>query len=339
MIQITRNNYLKFSKTTQYICEESFERGWTVEQVDESSITLKLTNTEGKSILIIGATPPSSNYLAHYIVKDKYLTYKYLDGVFPMPETVWTKGFEAASKAADIMWAKGYQLVVKPADGAHGGGVSVNVTNTHELEKAWKVAKSKSPKTIIQQQLSGLVDTRITVIDGAMVGALVRYPATVVGDGKSSLIELILAENQNDKRGVNYSKELNIIDVEGAKRFLGGDVSRVPLSSEVVQVVGTANVGTGGSTKDITDDLPEWLISMCLDVAAKLGMKVAALDVMMSSEPIVSDEETELKVFLLEVNRSPALSLHEHPNIGKPRRVVKSFVDHLEDCYEQSIIR
>jgi cyanophycin synthetase len=327
---IDKTNYQSFTMSTRMMCEDLFERGWKIERIHSSSIALELTRLDGKKLLVIGSTPPSTSYMAHYVVKFKQLASEILKDILPPPVTKVFSDYANALEFAQSVWFDEKKIVVKPSDGAHGEGVTVGILTETELLSAWKSAKAVGKLVIVQEHTDNKFDTRVSVIGGKVVGALIRYPASVVGNGKQTLRELILDENKNPLRGENYSKSLNVINVDAAKRYLGVRLDEIPTHGERVQVVGAANLGTGGTTKDVTDQIPDWLEEKVLLMSQRLEIGVAAFDIMLKYEPEQNDSYEHLDPILLEVNRSPALFMHELPTEGKSRPAIKAFVDYLE---------
>src|SRR5690606_7283181 len=81
-------------------------------------------------------------------------------------------------------------LVVKPARGEQGRGITVGVETERELTTAIERARSHCPDVLLETLVPGR-DLRILVIDGEVVAAAERRPATIQGNGEASIRELV----------------------------------------------------------------------------------------------------------------------------------------------------
>lgn len=220
------------------------------------------------------------------------------------------------------------QIVVKPSDGAHGNGVSINVSTTKLLEEALRRARvySQTGGLILQQQVQGN-DYRILVIDGVAIAVSQRTAASVMGDGVHTNRELITIENEtNSKRGSNYEKPLNYIDVDAACIFLGEAMQLIPGQGEDSTVVGTANIGTGGKATDRTGQIPAAMIAEAERIVREIGAFTCGVDFMY--------DDTNDEWYLIELNSSPSFGLHHSPSEGEPVDVTHFFVDKLLARYD-----
>nr|WP_284200180.1 hypothetical protein [Alicyclobacillus sacchari] len=107
----------------------------------------------------------------------------------------------------------GAPVVVKPLDGRQGQGVSLNLTTEDEVRKAFAIASAFSRSVVIEEYIPG-ANVRLLVVDGRCVAASVRQPATVEGDGKATIRELIERVNQDPRRGVGHEKPLTRIEID-----------------------------------------------------------------------------------------------------------------------------
>lgn len=217
------------------------------------------------------------------------------------------------------------KIVIKPSDGSHGDGVTTNITNQAQLEVALKNAMSvsRSKNILLQQQITGH-DIRVLMIDGKLAAAAIRTPANITGDGKSSIAELIDIENSSELRGTGYRTSLNVISTQVANDFFDDEIHTIfPEHGENVQVAGTANIGTGGTATDITDELPDAIIQQSVRLLDELSLQCGGVDF------IAADIQDASSYYFIEVNASPSFGLHMKPTIGKSRPVHKLFVDML----------
>ncbi len=213
-------------------------------------------------------------------------------------------------------------LVVKPLDGAHGEGITVGVENEAELQRAVTRANQVSSKVLIQQRVSG-DDYRVLFIGGEYAAAIRRSPAQVVGDGVSNVRTLIEKENTNPLRGSNYEKSLEYISLDNAEYFLGAKLDEyIPAQDEKCQVVGVANLSSGGSAQDVTKIIPKSMIEHAGRLVRELRMGICGVDFMWSG----NDEDEPL---VIEINATPGIDMHDDPMFGESQHTIPRFVDYL----------
>jgi len=248
------------------------------------------------------------------------------DAGIPVPKGTVVR--KAASAIEDANWL-GYPVVVKPHDGHHGKGVTTNISNDAELEAAFTRAKAISDRVIIEQYLTGS-DYRLLVINGEFVAAAKRMPAEIVGDGNHAIAQLIDIENQNPDRGFGHENVMTRLQVSSVTQHLlkkaGYAMETVLADGEVFALELTANLSTGGSAEDVTDQVHTANRFMAERIAKIIGLDIAGIDVMADtlSKPIA-----KIGGAVIEVNAAPGLRMHLAPAKGKARNVAKPIVDML----------
>lgn len=212
-------------------------------------------------------------------------------------------------------------VVVKPLDASHGQGITLGITDLESYRAAAERALQYSDLFFLQQQITG-EDYRLFMIDYELGAATRRDHAYVIGDGASSLAQLIDAENQSQHRSPEYGTLLHTIDVEAAQFYLKDAYEhKIPAKEERVQVVGVANIGAGGVAVDVTATVPDAMVQDAKRLLEYINMPTAGVDFM-------TDAKTG-QYYFIEVNASPNFSMHMMPNIGLPQPVAQQFVDWL----------
>ena len=223
----------------------------------------------------------------------------------------------------------GFPLVVKPIDGNHGRGITVNITNYEDALIAFHMAKKVSNKIIIENFIQG-EDYRLLVINNVLVAAAKRTPAHVIGDGESTITQLVDEVNKDPRRGYGHENVLTQITInELTKTILaaiGYTQDSIPLEGEVVVLKDTANLSTGGTAEDVTDIVHPSNVSMAERISKIIDLDICGIDIMTTdiSQPL---EETNGAV--LEVNAGPGFRMHLAPTKGLPRNVASPVVDKL----------
>ncbi|MFY9309456.1 MAG: cyanophycin synthetase [Bacteroidia bacterium] len=230
---------------------------------------------------------------------------------------------------ADAVKSIGFPLVFKPLDGNHGKGASINVKTMEEAEAAYDHAKKYSRRIIIEKFITGF-DFRILVINHKFIAAALREPAHVIGDGVSTIQQLIDTENKDPRRGYGHENVLTEISIDKethdqlTKRNF--TLETVLPEGERCYLKGTANLSTGGTSTDVTDLVHPHNIFICERISRVIGLDICGIDIMATnlSEPL---ENTGGVV--LEVNAAPGFRMHLAPAKGLPRNVAAPVIDML----------
>ncbi|TLS17106.1 MAG: cyanophycin synthetase [Betaproteobacteria bacterium] len=261
--------------------------------------------------------------IAESISRDKDLTKSLLASCgVPVPEGVTVKSPEDAWEAAEDI---GLPVVVKPSDGNHGRGVFTNLTTREEIETAFSVAQDEGSEVIVERFIPGN-EHRLLVVGGRMVAASRGETAQVVGDGKSTVLELIeLQLNSDPRRGNSEDHPLNRVRLDSAARLevrrQGFEPDGVPPEGKVVVIQRNGNVSID-CTAEVHPDTAETVA-----LAARIvGLDIAGVDLVVED---VSKPLADQGGAIVEVNAGPGLLMHIKPAAGEPQPVGKAIVEHL----------
>jgi cyanophycin synthetase len=222
-----------------------------------------------------------------------------------------------------------FPLVFKPLDGNHGKGASINVKTEEEAFEAFHHAKKYSRKIIVEKFITGF-DFRVLVINHRFIAAALREPAHVIGDGKSTIQELIEHENKDPRRGYGHENVLTEISIDRETREqlakFNYTLESVLKAGETCYLKGTANLSTGGTSTDVTDIMHPNNIFICERISRVIDLDICGIDIMAKnlSEPL----EVSGGV-VLEVNAAPGFRMHLAPAKGLPRNVAAPVLDML----------
>ena len=223
----------------------------------------------------------------------------------------------------------GYPCVVKPINGNHGRGITTNIQNWDEALEAFHAAKEVSKSVIVESFITG-EDYRLLVINYKLVAAALRTPAHVVGDGKSTIQELIDKVNEDPRRGYGHEEVLTMISVNDMTRGIlkdnGLDLDSVLPEGSIQHLKDTANLSTGGTATDVTDIVHPYNIFMAERIARIVGLDICGIDIMTTD---ISQALPETSGAVLEVNAGPGFRMHLAPTEGLPRNVSSPVMDML----------
>jgi cyanophycin synthetase len=222
-----------------------------------------------------------------------------------------------------------FPVAVKPLDANHGKGITVGLNTLEEVRAAFPLAKKYSRRVIIEQSLTGQ-DFRALVINNRLVAVAERIPAHIIGDGTHTIRELIDLTNQDPRRGYGHENVLTQIDVDAQTESLlaahGQTLESVLPTGQVFRLKTTANISTGGTAIDRTDEVHPFNVSLFERIARIVGLDVAGIDVVASD---LSMPLTENGGGIIEVNAAPGFRMHIAPSDGLARNVAEHVIDML----------
>lgn len=274
--------------------------------------------------------------IAESIAQDKELTKKLLNAAgVPVPMGRAVLDVEDGWVAAEEI---GLPVVVKPQDGNQGKGVTVNVTNREQFDAAYQAAIQFGDNILVERYLPGS-DFRLLVIGNKLVAAARRDPPQVVGDGVKTVRQLVDQVNLDPKRGSGHATSLTKIRIDDiAMRSLaaqGFTDNSVPPKGRRVNLRNNANLSTGGSATDVTDDVHPEVAARAVAAAQMIGLDICGVDLVCDSvlKPIEDQNGG-----IVEVNAAPGLRMHISPSFGKGRQVGEAIVSSMFDDDEDGRI-
>lgn len=222
-----------------------------------------------------------------------------------------------------------YPIVLKPLDGNHGKGASINITNWEDAVEGLAYAQKYSRRVIVERFITGF-DFRVLVIDNKLVAAAKRVPAHIIGNGKSTIQELIAIVNEDPRRGYGHENVLTQIDVDRDTLDLlkkaEMTLETVARNGEIVYLKSTANLSTGGTSVDVTDMMHPENIFLAERISRIIGLDVCGVDIMAEN---LTQPLKENGGCILEVNAAPGFRMHLAPSEGLPRNVAAPVIDML----------
>jgi cyanophycin synthetase len=223
----------------------------------------------------------------------------------------------------------GYPLVLKPLDGNHGKGASINVKDKAAAMEGLVFAQKYSRKVIVEKFITGF-DFRVLVINNQVIAAAQRVPAHVIGDGVSSIEQLVAKENLDPRRGYGHENVLTEILIDRDSLDLlekrGYTLETIPKKGDTIYLKSTANLSTGGTSVDVTELMHPENVFLCERVARIIGLDVCGIDIM---APNLTQPLKESGGAILEVNAAPGFRMHLAPAEGLPRNVAAPVIDML----------
>ena len=316
---------VRLGPSTYAIVEEARRRGIPVRRLNSHSLVqLGL----GKNLRRIQATLTDyTSAIGVEIAQDKDDTKRVLQNIgLPVPKGDVARSADDAVAIAEEI---GFPVLCKPLDASHGRGISGRLDDADGVRAAYEAAQEYGRRVVVEQFALGR-DHRVLVIDGNVVACAERVPAHVVGDGTRSVRQLVDDANRDPRRGVGHTKVLTRLPCDGpteeylAQRAMTLD--SVPPAGETVFLRATANLSTGGTSIDRTDEMHPDNVTACEMAAGIVGLDIAGIDVL---TPDISVPFRENGAVIIEVNAAPGVRMHTHPGEGKPRNVGAPVIDML----------
>src|SRR5688572_6435620 len=316
---------LRLGPSTAAIVEEARRRGIPVRRLNTGSF---LQLGLGRNLRRIKATMSDhTSMIGVEIAQDKDLTKRVLQNIgLAVPAGSVAAGIDDALGIADAI---GYPVILKPLDGNQGRGISPRIETPAALREAWEASSRLSRSVVVERHVAG-TDHRVLVVSGKVVAVAERVPAHVTGDGSRTVRALIDEANTDPRRGDGHANVLTRLPADATtEAFLasgGRSLDSVPGRGERVLLRGTANLSTGGTSIDRTDEIHPDNVTACELAAGVVGLDIAGLDVL---TPDISVPFHENGAVIIEVNAAPGIRMHLSPAEGKPRNVAASIVDML----------
>lgn len=294
------------------IVDEAQRRGIKVKVMDAKDGYFKLSYG-GTKITCRESLSELTSAIAMSICADKQTTFNLLrEHNIALPDQSVVTDLPQAIK----FLKKHRSVAVKPANGEQGHGISLNITSQQRLEQAIEYAASIGDKVILEQMVKG-IDLRIIVVGYHVVAAAIRRPPCVVGNGVSSIKELIKKQSRRREQAtqgessIPFDDELKLTVAEA-----GYQLSDVLPKNKNLIVRKTANLHQGGTIHDVTSQLHADLREVAIAIAQIITIPVVGID-------FIVKDPAKPSYYFIEANERPGLANHE------PQPTAEKFIDLL----------
>lgn len=315
---------IRLGPSTGSIVDAALKRGIPIRRLTQGSLVQMGWGVKQRRIW--AAEVDATSAVSESIAQDKDLCKRLLQSAgVPVPIGRPVDSVEEAWEAALEI---GLPVVVKPQDGNQGKGVTVNVASREHLEIAYKSA-DEFGHVMVEKFLPGS-DYRLLVVGDKLVAAARRDPPHVIGDGVQTVGQLVDKVNEDPRRGDGHATALTKIRVDEiaiARLALQGlTPESVPAKGQRVILRNNANLSTGGTATDVTDDVHPDVAARAIAAAQVVGLHVCGVDVV--AESVLRPLE-EQNGGVVEVNAAPGLRMHLSPSYGKGRDVGEAVINSM----------
>lgn len=324
---VLRAQRREFGPSTQSLVDAAVERGIPWLRLNEYSL---VQFGHGKYQKRIQATVTSdTGTISTSLASDKEGTHSLLkDMGLPVPkQRMFATEDEAVHAANNI----GYPIVVKPLDANHGRGISINLTTDEQVRKAFHFAKEQGrSRSVLAESFITGSDHRMLVINNELVAVAKRVPGHVIGDGKSTISELIDIVNSDPRRGIGHEKVLTRLEIDKQATDLmtkaGYNKTTVLKKGEKFFLRSTANLSTGGTAIDLTDVVHPDNREMAIRAVRAVGLDIGGVDFLTDD---ITHSYKDVGGAIVEINAGPGFRMHVAPSEGEPRDVAGKVLDML----------
>lgn len=264
-----------------------------------------------------GTRTRKDTYIFPYLTNDKYFAKDLMrKNKIVVPDGILLTN-KKSIKDQENLYSKFYNktCVVKPRTTNGGTGITVFSTPVSKqiLKKAIQYAFKFDDNVIVENYLQGN-EYRLVVIDGKCTSAVLRRSASVVGDGKKTIKELMEIK---DKEPWHYFLNCRMVIDEPLKYFLLSQnltLDSIPKEGERVFLRENSNCSTGGESINVTDQIPEKLKKIAEKTAKIFNAKICGID-------MIINDLSKAKYGIIEINEDPGYDLNEWPYEGKEAKI------------------
>ncbi|ANH81896.1 cyanophycin synthetase [Niabella ginsenosidivorans] len=315
----------KWGPSTNAIAEEATKRNIPVTRLNKGSLIMLGQGIKRK--MIWAAVADNTSGVSIDIAGNKQLTKELLMAAgIPVPKGSTVKSSAGITAAVRSV---GLPVTIKPVSANQGKGVTTRLYCWQSILEAFENARKYAEETMIEQHIEGY-DYRLLIVNFKLIAASLRLPASVTGNGRSTIQELIDEKNKHPWRGTGHSLPLTLIETdEETHRLLQSQqltFQTVLPPGKALQLKNAANLSKGGSAIDVTDLVHPDNRKIAEQAARLLNLNICGVDIISKD---ISVPFYENNAAILELNASPGLRMHLFPSEGQPRNVAKPIVDLL----------
>lgn len=236
----------------------------------------------------------------------------------------WAKAIGSPRRNIDAAYryaqALGFPVIVKPNSGSQGVGVAL-VYNKREFYRAVRVIFKRDRILLLQRPVQGK-DYRLVVLDQKVISAYERIPLNVVGNGKSTVRQLLKIK-QKQFIASSRDTEIKMDDPRIATKLehQGQSFRSVPTKGQRVYLLDNANLSTGGDSTDVTEQVHQAFKKLAVKLTRDMGLRLCGVDLMVEGDI----REKPRTYWVIEINSAPGLD--HYAQIGKVQEKI------VEDLY------
>lgn len=318
------NGFNDMELSTQLLLFDALQLGVEVDIIDRVDHFLKLSYKDHTEFVRNGNMTSKDTQISYFIMENKTVTKKILhEQGYEVPQGGEYQTIEEA--LGNFEKYKGQSIVVKPKSTNYGLGISVfkNPPSRESYTEALEIAFEEDDAVLVEEFVAG-TEYRFFVLDGEVGAVLLRVPANVIGDGQSTIDELIDKKNADPLREENHRGPLAIIEKGSIEALMlkeqGYTFDSVLEKDEQVFLRENSNISTGGDSIDFTTEMNESYNAVAVGIAEALDVRVTGIDLIIPDYETPSTK-TNPGYSCIEANFNPAMNMHAYVTKGEGRRL------------------
>jgi cyanophycin synthetase len=236
----------------------------------------------------------------------------------PSPETecFYKKSYDH-DRAKEKMAKLTYPIILKDAQGSNSRGIFPFIGNLDDAMIVLEDELSHYRNMVAQEMVFGK-EYRILVLDEKVIGALEMIPPYAVGDGVSTIRNIIEKKQRVTERRTEFDETLNRILKEQ-----NVTLESIMSKNEIAYIKKSSCLAEGGETRDVTDMVHADIEKICVAASKVVGKYLVGIDVMCDD---IRKDPSRQSFHIIEINGKPDLYIHYDPTHGKTRNVVEDIV-------------
>ncbi len=314
--------YPDLELSTQLLLKAAVRRGVQFELLDRRENFVRLSKGAKQEYVVQATKTSLDRYSQILAMENKKVTKTIL-----REHGIAVPGGADFGSVEEAKWAwedfRGRAVVVKPVSTNFGLGVTMLAENGDRavFERAVELAFAEDDQILVEEYVPGK-EYRFFLVENQVMAILHRVPANVVGDGRSTIRELVERKNADPLRGKGYVTPLERIALGEPEamhlRGRGLDFGSVPGEGERVFLRENSNISTGGDSIDFTDRAHGSYGEIASAASRALGVKITGLDMIVRDIAVPAEEGNHA---VIEMNFNPAIHIHCHPFEGENRKL------------------
>lgn len=295
----------------------------------------QLVTPDNRKFYFRGSNVDLNTLGAAEIARDKDYAYYFMRQMgYPVPEgkafysNRWCEiigsdqNREAAYTCAQEL---GLPIIVKPNSKSQGMGVQ-KVEDIKDFYEAidFVFDEVHDKVALVQEAVEG-DDYRIVVLDNEVIAAYRRSPLSVIGDGQSTISELLL-QKQETFNQAGRDTRIKMDDPRLLHKLQRKNLdfkSTIP-HGQKINLLDAANLSSGGTAEDITEALHNSYRNVAVQLTSDMGLRFSGVDIITAAP--IDHEITTYSV--IEINAAPGLDYYTRVGV-KQQQVVEALYEKI----------
>ncbi|UUX33718.1 bifunctional glutamate--cysteine ligase GshA/glutathione synthetase GshB [Fundicoccus culcitae] len=324
------HGFESFELSTQDVIKEAIRHGIEVTVIDAKENLIKLDYDGHVEFVKNGNMTRHDSLISYFLMENKIATKVILDeAAVRVPAGLSFNTFEEGRTYYSQLTLDAF--VIKPKNTNYGLGITIfeEKPTLDRYVKALEFAFAEDDTVLLEAFAKG-TELRFYVQEGEVKAIVERQPAQVIGDGQSTVSQLIDQTNADPLRGKKHLAPLTFIEKGEAEMALldaaGLSLESIPDSGQLVYLRRNSNISTGGLSIDRTDEVNASYKFIAVTAANALGANFCGVDIIMEDYSVAA---SNTNYHVIEANFNPMITLHRYPGVGKQRPVGRWVLEQL----------